>query len=1043
MLAILIVLLFAFPALAQGPIGGLQAAPPFPDLYGPNQAPGGGCFTNLTGWTNGANVSFDNTVQHTGGCGSAKITPGSGGAVAMQARNIAVTAGQRWYIVTYWVKVDPTYNGPALAPFSVVPGDFTHNTTCCNLAPAGVSRTYETAAGTGGSDFVQLSYEVTIDPQHAGDADWFWNISPCTSSALCTGWTTGNVWVADVNISYDYNAIRTHLLYPNFHGYLWNDKTPPARYSPSVSPVLGMVDGVSELVDPVHTLASDTLVVKMATAAGCGSGVLATDSIAAPSATQYWQFKPSAYGTLTVGNTYFLCSKLTVTSGGATVEAYPDWGVVYENSAFRSALPSYFDENANTIIGGTPSFRFGTYHRASGTFGSGSITPLWTSSGTCTGGFTGAQCYANNIQGPGPSTLTPSVTTGISGLTYNSVPAPTAFASAVGESDNTMLWDFTAASTINPVSGSDQLSPLLDAMHTSGLVDIQIANNWIGSAVTGKTVAAAPTFNPSVTIGTGTITANFLFLEAASMTYTAAEGGQGGATRESEPGGTAAFTPISVNLAGATCAGTNCNTTFTMPACPTVTTPGFFLYYATNTVNTAPAQASFQRVYPTYAGQFTQTAQVPCGAAVTISALQNTNVPPPTTDNTIVGLPAWAVTLNITDAAALGDLGTTFAGASHPGGLAFHIQDEPPATSVYFAFLQSQALAAADNGAFNECVIDPASEAFLYFDAGCDVVDVDPYYIGQGTAIEPGEFVYVPIVGGSGQLSGSVYSTNNTLVTSTNTPVMALDSQVRETAAATYGSRPNWTTLQQFHGSNGPANAMPYAFLRQEMWHSIIGCKAYGAIDCGLMKWGNVSSLGLEQAYVSVGNGGYGDTNAYTDSVTAGAEIMGLQPALLAPTLDSPILGTGQIITSISPGTSTASDCGATSAYTNGTQFPAGAFNYHTATIGGVQYLFVTHLCPGGGPTGSGSNVNLTINLAAPGSATLATVYAESRTVAISGGAFTDSFAPAGSTSALDTHIFEITPGAGANPAPATGMFAKELGFAGAGNVHRGAVTGK
>jgi len=123
--------------------------------------------------------------------------------------------------------------------------------------------------------------------------------------------------------------------------------------------------------------------------------------------------------------------------------------------------------------------------------------------------------------------------------------------------------------------------------------------------------------------------AHALFLEAVGE---GAPGTQGNSPTHL-PYNTLPSTPLTVNLSAATCAGTNCDATATMPACPTARWLGWNLFTATGSTSTPPANSAFAMQYPTIPGTLGNGGDIPCGSAITLSTL-NPGPPPPTVDNT-------------------------------------------------------------------------------------------------------------------------------------------------------------------------------------------------------------------------------------------------------------------------------------------------------------------------------------------------------------------------------------------------------------------------
>lgn len=867
-----------------------------------------------------------------------------------------------------------------------------------------------------------------------------WNHSGTTSDGTAT-WTAEGLnppfYITNIEVEPTWFPIRTEILYPNYRGYLWSDLIPPKRFtqiqpvsagSPfynfwgtGSAPVAGEIMGES-FIDPPpgDSLSQLTLTETLATVSGCGSGVLATDTFASPQSIQPFQFTPSQYGSLTIGENVFVCSSLYLTSGMTLIDSYPEWSIYYENPAFRATLNNWYDPNNIWYHNGVPEILLGAYDEPSSQRGVGTPTTYagWNTSQA--GIYNG--CLPQATTSPTPTNSNQTCEYSLQGFTG-------------------MLSAFNAFSGINPTGGdTSSLGYWLELMGqqlTDGIAHFQILNNWQQCAVgeEGTSCTTAPTWTPTVTPGTGgSITANYLFLEGVEN---AAPISQGNAPTKI-PTNTLPSSPVTVNLSAAGCAGASCSVSIPMPSCSLGRNLGWDLYAATGSTSTPPANSSFMRQYVNPVGAMLgSTDIIPCGATVSLSAV-NTGPPPPTSDNTYAFRPSWVTTQ--TDPQVWNVLYGTMNGTSYVKGMGgMYEGDEPSFYSMPWVWEMKQTMFSSGylNLPVTGVIIQPTLTQLWCRDI-FDVCGEDPY--GYNAAASPDEYV----TGESTTQDCTMYGLYNATSTQSKCYRSRVDIYADDFMRQTFGARPSWMVVQQF-GDTNPYGGYPYAEMKAQLWKCVIGELIYGSngIGCLTWKWGD--SSGMEQTvmcYTGVSSPPACSSSAWYDSKRATNEVASLAPVLLSPVLDSnelsaatgtvdstggaqlsagSIISNIQITTTGGGSTTTATQCniqsGQTSMYTNTTNWPYGPVGF--ATIGWTvpstnlvrSYIFVSNRC--------GSSYNITFSFPSVPAATSATLVFEGQTLPISTSGCPNSqpacvtLTVGGGVNYLDTHIIEIAPSVG------------------------------
>lgn len=932
--------------------GGGSALPPLANQYGSNLAINPGFENALINWTAAPCAKIDQTVAHSGNA-SAKLVNCGAGIVNALTQTIALS-GHEGLQVRFWVRTDANFNGS----FDVSFHDQVHGG-----GTALWTRGRKVNSVGSGSGWVEIGIEKYINTfEHGHD-------SQITVQIQVTGLTAGTAWVDDVEILQQWYPVRTFLKYPNYRGYLWTDKTASPNLC-GANPYQMEICGVSEIDPPPGVaLSGTTLTVEVSPVNNCNANLLSTFTQVPTSSPVSWTLNGAG---LTLGKPYYVCTKLKYGGGSFT---YPEWVVIPENAAFRATLNNWFDVDGAWVHAGTRQFPYGTYDRWSATYRTGTDAGMYSSGNACTPPQSSAEnCYIYDVQGMG--TATPPAAPGIPGLLTSG--GPSAFADYLAQHFNVIMSILPGAG-INPTPGNDQLSPYNDALRDFGASNAQITNNYYGYLASETNTPEAPSFVPTFTTGAGSISASYLFVQVTGVSVPGPTGTQ---AMDTETLPTPGFT---VNLHSATCAGKNCSVSFNLPACPTSRWAGYYVYAATNSTATQPPASAFQRQYFTRsASQLAGSSPSPCGSGITLSSLMTTGINPPSTDETPnPSRPVWAI--NMTDPAMLSTLATTMSNPAHTGGASFYVADEPNAESIGTAYRISSQLSAQTSSIPNWATLVHPSTTRLWRDV-VDILAVDPYGYGQ-LAPSPEEFWS----GDVGKFTCTAYVGTYNLTGPEPCLPDRVDTMTDELSRASYGARPEWIVVQQYFLGN--YEAIPYAEMWRQVVKAIVGCQNWGNLGCGVLTWGWVSQQGMTYAYY-VEN----DTQAWADYQTVGNQIASLEPAIMAPVMDSPLHGVGAVVSAVSADVSASTACGSKSGYANSTNFPYGAVRFVTKQMpNGDQYIFATNLCANQTPFG------VTFQLALPPAGqTSVQVIGEGRSLTLAASEFSDLW------NGYDVHVYYI-----------------------------------
>lgn len=875
------------------------------------------------------------------------------------ANGTATTTGTVTPAVTLAFTIFDITHGTASAQFSA--GRTSPQEPIWNGTPAG--EVVITPSQSTTTDWAQIGTEFFVSDAHYGDS--------LQVRYVLTGILPGTstLYLDDLSLKNETYPVRNFLLSPNFRGYVWKDIAPVSRTLLGTtycgSPAVGTVCGVLELDSP--SLASDTATVTIQTNSDCQSGtVLATETVVGPSAKQPYSFPPSSYapgGLPAAGTTIgYVCSKLNVTTGGALIDnGDTTWKLVAEDATFRNALQNYVAPDGSIYHNGVQTFENITYDRCATErcFG-GTGGGIFSTPGSCGRSDSAVNCYLYDLSGNVSSGLV----------------AP---ASALVPSKSTMYADYSAAkfncilnfvnwSAINPTGSPNQLSPLLQALQTYSLCELQITNNWFGHAWGETNVPGAPsaaTLSCVSSCNGGSITASTLHVQITGVQW-ALPGGSSNGLGSTEGVETIPSSDATLALSSQGCAGVNCTATVTLPACTTLRQAGYFLYTSTNGV-------TYSRQYPSSTG-FVQSSPLACGSTVTLSSLMtNTNTPPGNSMDFTNNRPSWVG--GTIDPTSWVDI-SAVQNATFPAGLAFYQADEPRPTSINTVFYQQQTLEPNANGILTACVIINGTALQLWRDV-CDIVGNDPY--GYGGSSNNDDFS-VDSVHANGTCT--VYSGPFNATSAQKCNPQRMIGLSRQPGNATYGYRPIWEVYQNF--SLGNFLAAPYAELRRQQLAGLIGCMDWGSSGCGLAMWMEGYSTGVEQrVYVD------SSTQVQVDVYQVNSDMLPLRRIAMLPNKDSSAMGLGNIVTAVSSGTSITTDCGASSIFQNATLYPLKQVRLVTKLdpTNGDEYIFVDHGC------GGSDTVTITLG-SIPAGQSNAVVYGEGRIISLSSNQFVDTMGP-------------------------------------------------
>jgi hypothetical protein len=909
---ILAILLCSSTSWAQTNFGGVKSVPPWPDQEGSNLVSNPGFETgDTTGWSFFPGCGSIVSSEKRSGTYSAKFTACGATFMLRQAPTLPGTLES--VIFRAWVTTSSDYDGPTLLSL-----DTFDNTHGSGSGFGGGRRVLEVGPNT--TRWVQIiSESFPVGWSHQSDVYNFRLKADAT-------WTAGSLWFDDVELVPAWYPLRTFIKWPNDNRqYLWSDKTPnPWPYNQGSATVAGHIYGVTTIIPP-SGLTADDLDVEVDTTSGCATPIDSVN-VSTPTSEEHWDLDLTSETAESSPTTvYYVCS--TVTWSDVSTTSYTEWEVYYVNSTFRAGLMNWFDIDGAWVHNSVRQIAHGTYDRDSGAF---SCSPCLFVAGTdCTPNqSTGKDCYIKNIRSMGdwsPKNENTSVGAGT---------GTTPVIDYRAMHFNTILSNFTGFSVVKVKTGEDQLTPWLGAAQDYDFSHIQIANNWYGYMVNENNTAAGPSAPTLNFFSTG----GEINSSPDAWVYVKITAARASGAWQTPETGTLISEPSSEAHNATVLTGSTNRVEVTVPSCP-VHYLGYYIYAAGNTTESEPADSNFYK-------QGTEAIWVDCGSTTNITFLRTAGIQMPTADNSNnSGRPIW--TPDVTDQTMWQTLVERM--EDHVGAAAMYLYDEPSNARTGTVLRQRDTMISYAPGI---PVFGVQIGAFggLVWREIADIPSSDPYGYGIGRG---GNEYW------AGQDARSCTSFDSGTVanqrgTVANCNVTRVDVFTNELSRDTWGSRAQWTVPQEW--GRGGHSAFTYGEMWRQYWKAMIACEQWGNNGCGIITWGWVSSVGMEDMWWDSGH-----TEAYYEHQDLAAYFMGLEDVLLDTTEDSPIVSTvdgnavdsgsgrgitgGIVLSNVKTDTATGTVCG-TSGYTNTTDFPFGPERFVTKKMdNGDLYIFATALC--------------------------------------------------------------------------------------------------
>ncbi len=371
---------------------------------GANVLPNGGLEGGTTGWYIPACWAVDSTVAHTG-THSLKYTTASSCSTTAYAPAFIFQANTS-YTIGVWVKASSGSNLQAQIDLA--------DDSDSSLSVGG---------GTGvpiGTNWTYIPYpDFDLLALHNGD-----KIRTRLLVFAPSGQTpSGTLWFDDATAQPETPLpISTFLLYPNFHGYLWQSGPQQIRLHVEVASPSGM---------------TAQIVIQQE-----GGSTVNTVQQAAQASQEI-----DVDGSQLALGSYLIHTNL-LDSSGSVVSSYPDYRVTKVSDAYKNSLVNYVDTDNFLVHNGQKEFVWGVYDR--------------TSSIRCSlCMYTTAAAYNANIAGfNNMGTLANYQDTQLNAMTN---------------------FDPWSAMLPGPPAVYDYLDPAMQALQARGVGYLQTVNNWISS----------------------------------------------------------------------------------------------------------------------------------------------------------------------------------------------------------------------------------------------------------------------------------------------------------------------------------------------------------------------------------------------------------------------------------------------------------------------------------------------------------------------------------------------------------------------------------
>ena len=386
-------------------VGGLEKLPEY-RFFGKNLLKNPGFEEGFKGWKYwdwGRCYSIDKKVSHSGKK-SLMYTPGSN---CPPIRQLDIKLDAVAFIIRGWIKTERINKDGGVAFYLF---DHTHG--------GGVLYGFTAVKdNTRGWKFVEE--EVLILPGHKGDR--------VELRIIPKGINKGRVWIDDLEIKKTYKPLDVFIRYPNFRGYLWEDKKQEVDVLAEIRPPQGVE--YRDLL--LHVSVEDPL---------SGKEVISE---------RFRNLSPRFPFTINMAHLplgeYLLHFSLKDMEG-KVIDTFPDFRVVKVSKEFRDSLDNWIDENNILHHKGRPRFVWGIYDRIS--------------SARCVGCIYCEEYRYENIKGFDGKNLMD---------TYADVRV------------NVVL-NFVQLAAANPGIGRscNQIKPYISALHRRGIMHLQIVNHYFG-----------------------------------------------------------------------------------------------------------------------------------------------------------------------------------------------------------------------------------------------------------------------------------------------------------------------------------------------------------------------------------------------------------------------------------------------------------------------------------------------------------------------------------------------------------------------------------
>lgn len=185
--------------------------------------------------------------------------------------------------------------------------------------------------------------------------------------------STGVFYFDDLELVPLVPLVRTFVKYPNYRGYVWEDREQEIK-------------GVVEVNAPEGTNISDYKVILSFSRVVEGGSPMPVDTVTIDSfidGTGDFTFYMSPFSN---DDEILIATSLRKKTDNSEIATFPNWRIVKRAASHRSSMPVYFNKNNKLVTHGKTKFIYGVYDRFSGYRCSGCL-------------FTSKERYLNEIKG--------------------------------------------------------------------------------------------------------------------------------------------------------------------------------------------------------------------------------------------------------------------------------------------------------------------------------------------------------------------------------------------------------------------------------------------------------------------------------------------------------------------------------------------------------------------------------------------------------------------------------------------------------------------